>query len=120
MGIYPKDTPTIPTYTCTWLFMTALLVPVKYWKLPKRPKQGNWLHSCYGTYNQGVPCKEERGISLWTEAISKKTLSYKHFFKELPVGPVTTLCAPNAEGLSSTLDKVDSAWHNENPEWPDK
>ena len=65
--MYPKDTrPITPTYTCTRLFITALLVPAKYWKLPKCPDQGNWLHTSWYVHpsEYHIKKKEEDAYEL--------------------------------------------------------
>ena len=84
VGIYPKDTPTIiPTYMCTWLFMTTLLVPAKYWKLPRCPKQGNWLHTLLFVHPREyhVKKKEESPYELKQ---FPRDIKLQTFFEELP------------------------------------
>lgn len=63
--------------------MTALLVPAKYWKLPKRPKQGNWLHTLWYVQPREyhVKKKEESPYELKQ---FPRDIKLQTFFKELP------------------------------------
>ena len=48
LGIYPDKT-LIQKYTCTPMFIAALLTIAKTWKQPKCPSTDEWIKTC-GTY----------------------------------------------------------------------
>lgn len=57
LGIYPEDTsPIIMKIHSTWLFTATLSVIAKYWKQPKCPYIGQWLHKLWFicTMNEAV------------------------------------------------------------------
>jgi hypothetical protein len=48
LDIYPKELKTyFHTKTYTWIFIAALFIILKTWKLPRRPSGGEWLRSVH-------------------------------------------------------------------------
>ena len=48
LGLHPKELNTcVHTETCTWMFITALLVIAKTWKYPRCPPVGEWINKLW-------------------------------------------------------------------------
>jgi hypothetical protein len=45
LGIYPKDVPTYNQDTCSIVFITALFIIARSWKIPRCPSTEEWIQT---------------------------------------------------------------------------
>ena len=43
LGIYPKDVPTYNKDTCSTMFIAALIIVARRWKIPRCPSVEEWI-----------------------------------------------------------------------------
>ena len=50
LGIYPEDVPTGNKYTCSTMFIAALLIIARTWKEPRCPSTEEWIQNMWYIY----------------------------------------------------------------------
>ena len=50
LGIYPRDTPTYNKDTCTTMFIAALFIIARSWKVPRCPSVDEWIQKLWYIY----------------------------------------------------------------------
>jgi hypothetical protein len=54
LGIYPEDVPTSKKETCSTMFIAALFIIAKSWKVPKCPSTEEWIQKYVVHLHNGV------------------------------------------------------------------
>jgi hypothetical protein len=50
LGIYPEDAPTCNKDTCYTMFMAALFIIARSWKVPRCPSTEEWIQKMWYIY----------------------------------------------------------------------
>ena len=53
LGIYPEDVPTGTKYTCSTMFMEALFIIARSWKVNRCPSTEEWIQKMWYIYTMG-------------------------------------------------------------------